>query len=287
MVRRGYALGLDLGSTCTSAAIREHCGSTRTIALGRDGAAPSTLAVASDGTLLVGDAAERHAIIDPARVLRHVTLRADDSVPVLLADRRLTAGEAVALLLTRLVETVGVGRGAPPDAIALAHPAWWGPDELRPIREALPRAATVPAPVAAVGVGGRSSGLVAVLDVDAGLTASVVHAGIRHGVLVGPAVRVPHPSDPAIVDPVFTHVRRMLSATWPRLDPRDPAVRDAVAELRRALHAGGDDPLRPAVHGRRGRPAPTADPTAAGPDGRRRARHFGSRRGGRDPRRGP
>jgi molecular chaperone DnaK len=233
MVRRGYALGLDLGLTCTSAAIREHCGATRPIAVGRDGPAPSTLAVAPDGGLLVGDAAERHAITDPARVLRHVTLRAGDSVPVVLADRRLTGGEAVALLLTRLVETVGVGRGVPPDAIAVAHPAWWGPDELGPVYAALRGAATVPAPVAAVAAGGRSGGLVAVLDVDAGLTASVVRAAPRHGVLVGPPVAVPHPSDPAIVDPVFTHVRRMLCGTWPRLDPRDPAVRDAVAELRR------------------------------------------------------
>src|SRR5690242_15162929 len=131
MVRRGYVLGLDVGSTCTSAVIRDLCGATRPIAVGRDGPAPSTLAVAPDGTLLVGDEAERHAITDPARVLRHVAQRVDDSVPVVLADRRLTAAEAIALLLTRLVETVGEGRGAPPDAIAVAHPPGWGPDELR------------------------------------------------------------------------------------------------------------------------------------------------------------
>ena len=167
MVRRGYALGLDLGSTCTFAAIREHCGAVRPIAVGRDGSAPSTLAVTPGGTLLVGEVAERYAITDPARVLRHVTLRADDPVPVVLADRHFTAGDAVALLLTRLVETVGAGRGAAPDAITVAHPAWWGSGELAPVREALHGAATVPAPVATVAASGRSGGLVAVLDVDA------------------------------------------------------------------------------------------------------------------------
>jgi hypothetical protein len=193
------------------------------------------LALAPDGTLLVGDAAEQQAAIDPARVLRHVTLRADDPVPIVLADRYLPGNEAVALLLHRVVEMVSAREGAAPDAVAIAHPAWWGPSELGPVRKVLQGVTTMPAPVAAVVAGGRSDGLVAVLDVDAGLTASVVRAaGPRHAKLAGPPVTALHPSGAAIVDPVFAHVRQMLRGTWPRFNPHDAVVREAVTELRRS-----------------------------------------------------
>src|SRR5688572_4456532 len=70
---QGYHLGIDLGPTCTAAAVcraAEH-GRPEPVALGDAGAAISTTAFLSDdGALLVGEAAQRRAATAPQRVVR-------------------------------------------------------------------------------------------------------------------------------------------------------------------------------------------------------------------------
>jgi molecular chaperone DnaK len=240
MAQGGYLLGLDLGPTCTTVAIQRPSSPARPVVVGRDGPAPSTLAVAPDGTILVGDAAERQALADPARVVRDVVRRTCDPVPLLVAGRSLYAVEGVALLATRLVEMVSEHEGGAPDGVAFAHPPWWGPVEVEAVLMALRESMTpdtviaVPAPVATVVAGGLSAGPVAVLDVDTGVTVSVVHpGGPRPGDLLGPPAMLPHPDGRSVDDAVLTQVRRTLGAAWPRVDPADPTVRGAVSELRR------------------------------------------------------
>src|SRR4051795_2555202 len=70
---QGYHLGIDLGPTCTAAAVcraAEH-GRPEPVALGdADAAIATTAFLAEDGALLVGESARRRSIAAPQRVAR-------------------------------------------------------------------------------------------------------------------------------------------------------------------------------------------------------------------------
>ena len=76
----GYQLGIDLGTTYTSAAV---CRSDdrrftepEVVSLGsRSAAVPSVLFLGPDGAVVVGEAAERRALTDPDRVVREFKRR--------------------------------------------------------------------------------------------------------------------------------------------------------------------------------------------------------------------
>ncbi|MBC8091995.1 MAG: Hsp70 family protein, partial [Pseudonocardia sp.] len=85
----GYQLGIDLGTTYTSAAV---CRSDdrrwvepEVVTLGTRGATiPSVLFLGPDGSVVVGDAAERRAVTDPDRVVREFKRRIGDSTPIVV-----------------------------------------------------------------------------------------------------------------------------------------------------------------------------------------------------------
>ncbi len=71
----GYQLGIDLGTTYTSAAVCRSPGQVwaepEVVTLGtRSSIVPSVLFVAPEGSVVVGEAAERRALTDPDRVVR-------------------------------------------------------------------------------------------------------------------------------------------------------------------------------------------------------------------------
>uniref|UniRef100_UPI001BDD7B3C Hsp70 family protein n=1 Tax=Pseudonocardia sp. H11422 TaxID=2835866 RepID=UPI001BDD7B3C len=78
-----YQLGIDLGTTYTAAAV---CRSSdqrwiepEVVTLGtRTATVPSVLFIAGDGSVVVGDAAERRALTDPDRVVREFKRRVGD-----------------------------------------------------------------------------------------------------------------------------------------------------------------------------------------------------------------
>ncbi|MBK6871283.1 MAG: Hsp70 family protein [Kineosporiaceae bacterium] len=79
-----YHLGVDIGTTSTAAAICSG-GPSEALPLGSRGAAvPTVVLVRPDGTVLVGETAERRAHEHPDRVAREFKRRVGDSVPLLL-----------------------------------------------------------------------------------------------------------------------------------------------------------------------------------------------------------
>src|SRR4249920_2048133 len=128
----GYQLGIDLGTTWTAAAICRSDGHRRAepevVTLGtRSAAVPSVLFVAPDGSIVVGEAAERRALTHPDRVIREFKRRIGDPTPIIVGGRAWTPQDLSACLVRWVVSRVAEREGGPPTRIALTHPASWGP----------------------------------------------------------------------------------------------------------------------------------------------------------------
>lgn len=228
-----YQLGVDLGATVTAAAVGR---SGRTeVALRR----PSVVLVAPDGSLTMGEDAERGA---PDRLVRQFTHRVGDGTPLMVGGVALTADTLAARFVARVVSDVAAWAGGAPTRVALTHPPAWGRHRLTALRTALSveglgdtlfvssaqaaaLAMTEPVPV------GR---LVAVYDLGGtGLDATVLRRLPDGG--FAPAGR-PEELEVGGLDLdelVFDHVRAALGGAWDGLDPTDPAVLAGLGTLRR------------------------------------------------------
>jgi molecular chaperone DnaK len=121
-----YSLGIDLGTTFTSAAVYEH-GRTSTIDLAdRASTIPSVVFLADDGSYLVGDAATRRTLMDPARAATQFKRRFGDTTPILLGGAPISADQLSTQLLRWVVEQVTQRQGGTPEHVAITHPAGWG-----------------------------------------------------------------------------------------------------------------------------------------------------------------
>ncbi|HJQ48730.1 MAG TPA: type VII secretion-associated protein [Amycolatopsis sp.] len=113
----------------------------------------SAVYAAADGTLFVGQEAERQAAMDPSRYEPNPKRRIDEG-ELLLGDTVLRVTDVVRAVLARAVsEARRLGGGAEVNLLVLTHPADWGAVRTRLLRQAaggLARAVTlVPEPVAA------------------------------------------------------------------------------------------------------------------------------------------
>ncbi len=157
----------------------------------------SAVYAAPDGTLFVGQEADRQAAIDPSRYEPHPKRRIDET-ELLLGASVVQVRDVVRAVLRRAVgEARRVAGGAPVDLLVLTHPADWGGIRTRVLRQAgnglATRITLVPEPVAAavfhaasfpagqqarsVRPGGPGPAL-AVLDLGGGtVDVSVVRAG--------------------------------------------------------------------------------------------------------------
>ncbi|MFS8096916.1 Hsp70 family protein [Lentzea alba] len=206
---------------------------------------PSVVFQSPDGTFLVGSDAERRALTDPGRVARQFKNRIGDPTPLRIGDSALTAEAVTARFLLRLLSSLPGGQ---PTRVALTHPAGWGHYRLESLRAALSanglaQVLLVPEPQAVVRAHDALARLeegaaVAVYDLG-GKTfdAAVVRKlAADRFVLAGP----PEELDLGGLDfdeVVFQHVVEALRPEWDALDPMDPAVLTAVADLRRACTA--------------------------------------------------
>src|SRR3954451_9704228 len=126
-----YQLGIDLGTTYTAAAV---CRSSdrrwvepEVVTLGtRNATVPSELFLPPDGTVVVGEAAERRALTDPDRVVREFKRRIGDPTPVVIGGRPWAPEELSARLVRWVVDRVAEREGGPAVSIAVTHPASWG-----------------------------------------------------------------------------------------------------------------------------------------------------------------
>ncbi|OLT14243.1 hypothetical protein BJF78_19810 [Pseudonocardia sp. CNS-139] len=119
-----------MGTTRTAAAIGRlggRPGETEIVNLGdRASAVPSVLYVDDDGTLVVGEAAERRAVTEPDHVAREFKRRVGDPTPLVVGGRSWAPEELSARLVRWVVERVAQREGGHATRIAVTHPASWG-----------------------------------------------------------------------------------------------------------------------------------------------------------------
>ncbi|MFC0542202.1 Hsp70 family protein [Kutzneria chonburiensis] len=243
-----YLLGLDLGTTFTAAAIRRGDGPPEMVTLGNHSTClPSVLHIGRDGSVLVGDAAERRAAVDPAGVAREFKRRVGDQTPMLLGDGGHTAHELTARLARHVVDFVRSREGGEPEQVSITHPAGWGGHKTALLGEALaeyglgdslllsePAAAAIAyaaterlAPGAAIGVYDLGGGTVdmAVLRKDA----------IGSFELVGEPAGDDHFGGVDFDELLFERIRNQFPELMSGLSADDPLAVSAVARLRREI----------------------------------------------------
>jgi actin-like ATPase involved in cell morphogenesis len=238
-----YYLGIDLGTTYTAAAA-ERDGVVESLTLGnRIASVPSVVFLRDDGEILVGEAATRRAITDPGRVAREFKRRVGDPTPIILGGTPYAAEMLMARLLRWSVDQVREQQGEPPRAIALTHPANWGPYKLDLFAQAvrqvdLDAALTLPEPVAAATFYASQRRLepgsvVAVYDLGGGTFDAAMVRRTDHGFeTIGSPEGMERLGGIDFDEAVFAHVCNAIGDGLERLDPDEPAARAAVARLR-------------------------------------------------------
>lgn len=122
-----YALGVDLGTTYSAAAVAE-AGRVEVFGLGTVAPAiPSVVVLRDDGEVLVGEAAERRAINEPGRTAREFKRRLGDPAPLVLGGTPYGAEALMAHLLRAIVTAVHERQGGRPERLVVTHPANYGP----------------------------------------------------------------------------------------------------------------------------------------------------------------
>jgi molecular chaperone DnaK len=147
-------VAVDFGTSSTCVVVSVDGGEPQVVMVeGGSPVMPSAVFAAVDGTLFVGQEAERQAAIDPARYEPHPKRRIDEG-ELLLGNTVLSVVDVVRAVLARAVgEARRVAGGGQVDLLVLTHPADWGAIRTRVLRQAGNGLATdivlVPEPVAA------------------------------------------------------------------------------------------------------------------------------------------
>ncbi|MCP4959998.1 MAG: Hsp70 family protein [Actinomycetia bacterium] len=238
-----YQLGVDLGTTYTSAAIRRD-GRTRIFELGnRTSTIPSVIYLGEDGTVLTGEAANRRGVTEPNRVVREFKRRIGDPTPILLGGTPYSAEALSAKLLSWVIERVSEREGSHPGRVAVTHPANWGPYKLDLLEQAVRMAnledvVTLTEPEAAAihyaSMERIDPGMiVAVFDLGGGTfdaaTLKKTEAGFE---FLGRPEGIERLGGIDFDEAVFGFVGRSLGGALQELDPTDPTALAAVARLR-------------------------------------------------------
>ncbi|MBL8925729.1 MAG: Hsp70 family protein [Pseudonocardia sp.] len=244
-----YVVGIDLGTTSTVAAVCRPGGTAQVVPLaGAAGALPSAVYLGADGTFLVGEAAARRELSDPGHVVRDLTRRVGDPTPLLVGRQPVSPDELAARFLVRVVDDVAKRESGVAARVAVTHPAGWGPHRLGALHAALAEqglgsATLIPEPVAAATGYAASARVepgapVGVYDLGGGRCgATVLRRGPDGFTVVGSPDGVERFGGADLDEVVLAHVREALGPTWEELDPTDPEVLTAVADLRRAATA--------------------------------------------------
>jgi molecular chaperone DnaK len=130
-VHMTYVLAVDVGTSFTAAAIAKTGQNAQpvpeSLPLGLRGTAvPSVVYYPDEGPILVGEAAERRGLDDPARVVREFKRRIGDSVPIAVGTLALPAEDVFATMARWVADRAEEREGAPPSEIIISHPAAWG-----------------------------------------------------------------------------------------------------------------------------------------------------------------
>ncbi|MFC4943833.1 Hsp70 family protein [Pseudonocardia sp. GCM10023141] len=227
----------------------------------------SVLFVEPDGTVVVGEVAQRRALTDPRRVVRGFQRRIGDPTPIVVAGQAWAPQELSAWLIRWVVDRVAAREGGPADRIVVTHPASWGAHKCDLLTAALAgqglTVTLLAEPLAAVlhytatdrGVGGSTipDSAIAVYDLggttfDAAVirttttgpadpTTTTAAAGAAGWELWGRAERLERLGGADFDEAVFEHVREGLHALFDR-ELFDTALFDTALCDPAALDAG-------------------------------------------------
>ena len=241
-----YWLGIDLGTTYTAAALCRPAVDeleTHVVPLGsRSPAVPSVLFLAGDGSLVVGEGAERRALTDPDRVVREFKRRIGDEIPLLVGGVPWPAHELAAVLVHWVWQRATEREGELPEGIALTCPASWGPHKIRLFMQAvqatrigemtrLGRAELLSEPqAAAIGYASRErvevGAHLAVYDLGGGtFDAAVVRKDSPTAFTVlGRPEGIDRLGGVTFDEMLFEHVCAAAGVPLTRIDPNDPNI---------------------------------------------------------------
>jgi molecular chaperone DnaK len=243
-----YTIGIDVGTSYSAAAVSRRDGGgfadPEPVVLGsRSIATASVVFVGDDGRLLVGDAAERRALTQPERVIREFKRRVGDSVPLIVDGWSHQAEDLAAIMVKWVVDRVAGREGGPAEAIAVTHPASWGPYKLALFRQALAHVGLdnvtlLSEPVAAATHYASQSRIdpgstIAVYDLGGGtFDAAIVRKTDEHTFeLLGQPEGIERLGGVDFDEAVFAHLQ--ATANLPPLDPTDPDTVAALVRLRK------------------------------------------------------
>ncbi len=238
-----FGLGVDLGTTFTAAAVSRG-DQPEMVTLGdRSAAIPSVVMIREDGSSLIGDAAHRRAVAQPARVAREVKRRLGDPTPLILGGEPHSAAQILSRLLRAAVDAASAREGRRPDGIVLTHPANWGPYK-RELFDSVPRLADLTAvsmvtePEAAAAHYASTArvtkgSVVAVYDLGGGtFDATVLHQLDDGFEFLGPPEGIEGLGGIDFDEAVFAHVDRSLDGALSELDLDDPRAASSLVRVR-------------------------------------------------------
>ncbi|MCT2587407.1 type VII secretion-associated protein [Actinophytocola gossypii] len=146
-------VAVDFGTSSTCVAVSVHGRDPQVVAVDGHPLMSSAVYADVDGTLFVGQEADRHAAVDPSRYEPHPKRRIDER-ELLLGASVVPARDAIRAVLTRAVaEARRFAGGAEVDQLVLTHPADWGGVRTQVLRQSAValahRTTLIPEPVAA------------------------------------------------------------------------------------------------------------------------------------------
>jgi molecular chaperone DnaK len=238
-----YALGIDIGTTYTAAAVYRD-GQATTVPLGdRADSVPSSLFLREDGVMLVGEAANRRGTTDPSRVAREFKRRLGDRAPLLVGGTELSAQELTGYLIRWVVDRVTEREGERPAHVTLTCPATWGAYRRQLMTDAAATArltdvGLLPEPVAAAAYYTSRErldpgDLIAVYDLGGGtFDVTVVRKTADGFEIHGQAGGDETIGGTDFDQVVMNHVATTTGIRWSVFDVGDPAVLAGLAQLR-------------------------------------------------------
>ncbi len=238
-----YALGIDLGTTFTAAAVWRD-GRAEISSLGsRTAAIPSVVLLREDETMITGEAANRRALTAPHRVAREFKRRLGDTTPIMLGGVPYSAEALTARLLRAVLDEVTTREGSAPSAICVSRPANWGPYKADLLQQAvrgadLDEVTFITEPEAAAIFYAEqqripNGAVVAVYDLGGGtFDAAVLRRSAGGFEILGRPEGIERLGGIDFDAAVFAHVARAIGSALTDLDDEDSAAITAVARLR-------------------------------------------------------
>jgi YVTN family beta-propeller protein len=238
-----YSLGVDIGATFVAAATA-NAATVEIFPLGdRSVLTPAAVFLRGDGTLATGQAATSRAVSSPDRIGCEFLSRLGDPTPVVLGGEPYDVTALLGLLLRDVVDKVTEAKGAPPDRVALTHPAAWGPFRRALFGEAAqhagltdPRLVTEPEAAVAhytASVGLADGETVAVYDLGGStFDATVLRKQPDAIHILGKPERTEGLGGADFDEAILSHVNLTAGGALTKLDMRRPQSIVAIAGLR-------------------------------------------------------